>query len=86
MVPPPAALGRGAGLGAGGAATGRGAGAAGCWILTRALSGLLFGVTPGDPVTFACVLAILALVAVAASYFPARRASHIDPMVALRVN
>ncbi len=54
--------------------------------LARALSGFLFGVTPTDPLTFASMLIALTLVAGLAGYLPARRASHIDPMVALRTN
>jgi predicted permease len=54
------------------------------WVLTRALSGLLFGITTTDPVTFLGMLAVLTLVAATAGYLPARRASRIDPMVALR--
>ncbi len=61
-------------------------GTACCWLVTKALTGQLFGVTPTDPVTFIAVLAILVAVAFAASYLPARRASRIDPMLALRVN
>ncbi|HEY4088484.1 MAG TPA: ABC transporter permease, partial [Bryobacteraceae bacterium] len=60
-------------------------GTACCWMATKALTGQLFGVTATDPVTFIAVLAILASVAFAASYLPARRASRIDPMLALRV-
>ena len=45
---------------------------------------LLFDVQPTDPLTFAAVSAILALVAFLASYFPARRAARVDPMMALR--
>ncbi len=56
------------------------------WILARSISGLLFGVTAADPVTFLGMLAVLTLVAAAAGYLPARRASRIDPMVALRSN
>jgi ABC-type antimicrobial peptide transport system permease subunit len=56
------------------------------WILTRALSGLLFGVTSTDPATFIGTVAILGIVAAMAGYLPARRASQIDPMVALRAN
>jgi predicted permease len=68
------------------AAMGMAIGVAASWVLTRALAGLLFGVTATDPVTFLGMLVILTLVAVAAGYFPARRASRIDPMTALRAN
>ncbi len=54
------------------------------WALTRTLGGFLFGVTATDPVTFAGMLLILAGAAVLASYIPARRASRIDPMMAIR--
>ena len=56
------------------------------WALARTLSGLLFGVTSSDPVTFAGMLVILTLVAALAGYLPARRASRIDPMSALRMS
>jgi ABC-type antimicrobial peptide transport system permease subunit len=56
------------------------------WILARALSGMLFGVTPSDPLTFALMVVILALVAGPAGYLPARRASKIEPMSALRTS
>jgi predicted permease len=61
-------------------------GTAASWFLSRALSGLLFGVTSTDPVTFLGMLVILTAVAAAAGYLPARRASRIDPMAALRAN
>jgi ABC-type antimicrobial peptide transport system permease subunit len=65
--------------------TGLALGLVGAWWLGRAASSLLFGVTASDPVTFATVSLLLTSVAVAASYFPARRAMKVDPIVALRV-
>jgi putative ABC transport system permease protein len=53
-------------------------------LLTRVLARLLQDVSPTDPLTFACVALLLAGVALAASYLPARRAARIDPMAALR--
>jgi hypothetical protein len=53
-------------------------------MLSRVLSALLFGVGPMDPVTYAAVSGALAAVAFLATYLPARRASRVDPVVALR--
>jgi predicted permease len=55
------------------------------WVLARTLGGFLFGITPNDPATFAAMLAVLTIVAAVAGYLPARRASQLDPMLALRV-
>jgi ABC-type antimicrobial peptide transport system permease subunit len=54
------------------------------FMLTGALRSLLFGVNSADPATFVAMMVILTIVAATAGYFPARRASRIDPMVALR--
>ncbi len=66
------------------AITGVGLGLAGAFALTRLIRSLLFGVQPSDPLTYVAIAALLAVIALAASYVPARRAAHIDPMVSLR--
>jgi putative ABC transport system permease protein len=59
-------------------------GIAGALVLSRLMTSLLYGVAPTDPITFAAVSILLVIVALAASYIPARRATRVDPMVALR--
>ena len=65
-------------------AAGLTAGAVIAWSVTRAMSALLYGVDAGDPVTFAAVLGLLGIVAVAACAIPAVRAARLDPMLVLR--
>jgi ABC-type antimicrobial peptide transport system permease subunit len=53
-------------------------------VVTRVMSTFLFGVGPMDPVTYAAVSGTLAAVALIGTYLPARRATRVDPLVALR--
>jgi ABC-type antimicrobial peptide transport system permease subunit len=61
-------------------------GIAGALAVTRVLDSLLFGVSASDPLTFATVSAALITVLVLAAYLPARRATRVDPIVALRAD
>jgi putative ABC transport system permease protein len=70
----------GAGLGVAGVALGLVA----ATLLARVMAGLLFGIGPRDPLTFAFGAALLLSIAVASSYIPARRASRVEPVTALR--
>ena len=65
-------------------AAGIGLGLAGAWVMGRVLEGLLYGVTPRDPLTLGVTIVSLSVVAVLACWLPARRASAIDPMRSLR--
>jgi predicted permease len=56
------------------------------FALTKGIESLLFGTTPTDPVVFLSVILLLCTAALAAGYFPARRASRVDPMIALRTS
>jgi predicted permease len=60
------------------------AGLIGAFAITRAMASLLVGITPTDPITFAGIVVLFALIAVTASWLPARRASRLDPMNAIR--
>jgi ABC-type antimicrobial peptide transport system permease subunit len=60
------------------------AGLAAALALSRVLASAVFGITTSDPLTYAAIPALLLLVALAASYLPARRATRVDPIAALR--
>ena len=59
-------------------------GLVGSFLLTRTMRSLLFEVSPTDPVIVGSVVLLLILISMLASYIPARRATRIDPMIALR--
>ena len=59
-------------------------GATAALAITRLMGSLLYGIHPGDPLTFVAVSLLLSAIAIVACYIPARRATKVDPMVALR--
>ena len=72
------------GQGVGLALVGVGIGLAAAFLLTRTIKTFLFGVTPTDPLTFVAISVLLIVTAFIASLIPARRATKVDPLVALR--
>ena len=63
---------------------GIGVGLAGALALSRVMSGLLYGVGTNDPTTFAAIVVVLAVVSLVACYIPARLATRVDPLIALK--
>jgi ABC-type antimicrobial peptide transport system permease subunit len=61
-------------------------GLAGALMATRVLQSMLFDLAPSDPTTYATIVGLLGIAAVVASWLPARRASRVDPVVALRAD
>jgi putative ABC transport system permease protein len=59
-------------------------GAAGALVITRFIKGMLFGIDSFDPATFGFMAVTLVVVTIAACWIPARRATKVDPMIALR--
>ena len=59
-------------------------GLSGAWALSVVMADLLVGVRPGDPATLAVIAILLAVVSIAACLIPARRATRVDPVIALR--
>ena len=66
------------------AVTGAAVGFIGALLVSHMMAGLLYGIRPSDPLTFAGVTALFVAVALFACYMPARRATQVDPVVALR--
>jgi putative ABC transport system permease protein len=64
---------------------GVGVGLLASFAATRVIANQIWGVSPRDPLTLVAVVAVVALAGLAACYFPARRATKVDPLVALRV-
>jgi ABC-type antimicrobial peptide transport system permease subunit len=65
-------------------AIGLGLGLVGAWLLSRVLASQLYGITRQDPLTYLSVAVLLALVALTATWLPARRATRVDPVLSLR--
>jgi ABC-type antimicrobial peptide transport system permease subunit len=61
-------------------------GVAAAFVFTRVLSSMLFDVKPGDPATYAAIVVLLGVVALGASWVPARRAARVEPTEALRAS